>query len=50
MFCPCDVDNIDHLANRRVRAVGELLQNQMRVGLVRLEKVIKERMSVTQDV
>ena len=42
-------DNIDHLANRRVRAVGELLQNQMRVGLVRLEKVIKERMSVTQD-
>lgn len=44
-----DVDNIDHLANRRVRAVGELLQNQMRVGLVRLEKVIKERMSVTQD-
>ncbi len=44
-----DIDNIDHLANRRVRAVGELLQNQMRVGLVRLEKVIKERMSVTQD-
>ena len=44
-----DIDNIDHLANRRVRAVGELLQSQMRVGLVRLEKVIKERMSVTQD-
>lgn len=44
-----EIDNIDHLANRRVRAVGELLQNQMRVGLVRLEKVIKERMSVTQD-
>ncbi len=43
------VDNIDHLANRRVRAVGELLRNQLRIGLVRLDKVIKERMSVTQD-
>lgn len=39
------VDNIDHLANRRVRAVGELLKNQLRVGMVRLEKVVKERMS-----
>ena len=38
-------DNIDHLANRRVRSVGELLQNQFRVGISRLEKVIKERMS-----
>lgn len=44
-----DIDNIDHLSNRRVRSVGELLQNQMRVGLVRLEKVIKERMSTTQE-
>ena len=43
------IDNIDHLANRRVRAVGELLRNQLRIGLVRLDKVIKERMSVTQD-
>ena len=43
------IDNIDHLANRRVRAVGELLRNQLRIGLVRLDKVVKERMSVTQD-
>lgn len=43
------VDNIDHLSNRRVRSVGELLQNQMRVGLARLEKVIKERMSTTNQ-
>ncbi len=41
-------DNIDHLGNRRVRSVGELLQNQFRIGISRLEKVIKERMS-TQD-
>ncbi|MCQ2399604.1 MAG: hypothetical protein MJ072_03765, partial [Clostridia bacterium] len=38
------VDNIDHLANRRVKSVGELLQNQFRIGVNRLEKVIKERM------
>jgi DNA-directed RNA polymerase subunit beta len=43
------VDNIDHLANRRVRSVGELLQAQLRVGLTRLERVVKERMSITQD-
>ena len=42
------VDNIDHLGNRRVRSVGELLQNQFRIGISRLERVIKERMS-TQD-
>ncbi|HBF86471.1 MAG TPA: DNA-directed RNA polymerase subunit beta, partial [Clostridiales bacterium] len=42
------VDNIDHLGNRRVRSVGELLQNQFRIGMSRLERVIKERMS-TQD-
>ncbi|MFY9284437.1 MAG: DNA-directed RNA polymerase subunit beta [Miniphocaeibacter sp.] len=42
------VDDIDHLGNRRVRAVGELLQNQFRIGLSRMERVVKERMS-TQD-
>ncbi|MEG1559631.1 MAG: DNA-directed RNA polymerase subunit beta [Clostridia bacterium] len=39
-------DNIDHLGNRRIRSVGELLQNQIRVGLTRLERVVRERMSV----
>ena len=39
------VDNIDHLGNRRVRSVGELLQNQFRIGITRLERVIRERMS-----
>ncbi len=43
------VDDIDHLGNRRVRAVGELLENQFRVGLVRMERAIRERMSL-QDV
>ena len=43
-----EVDNIDHLGNRRVRSVGELLQNQFRIGIARLERVIKERMA-TQD-
>ncbi|MCD8200668.1 MAG: DNA-directed RNA polymerase subunit beta [Clostridia bacterium] len=42
------IDNIDHLGNRRVRSVGELLTNQLRIGMVRLEKIIKERMS-TRD-
>ena len=42
------IDNIDHLGNRRVRSVGELLQNQFRIGITRLERVIKERMA-TQD-
>ncbi len=42
-------DNIDHLSNRRVRSVGELLQNQFRIGISRLERVIKERMSIAQD-
>lgn len=41
------VDDIDHLGNRRVRSVGELLQNQVRVGLNRLERIIKERMTVS---
>ena len=40
------VDDIDHLGNRRVRSVGELLQNQIRVGLSRLERVVKERMAI----
>ncbi|MBR4078854.1 MAG: DNA-directed RNA polymerase subunit beta, partial [Christensenellaceae bacterium] len=39
-------DDIDHLGNRRIRSVGELLQNQMRVGLSRLERVVRERMSI----
>ena len=43
------VDDIDHLGNRRVRAVGELLENQFRIGLVRMERAIKEKMSVFQD-
>lgn len=42
-------DNIDHLSNRRVRSVGELLQNQFRIGIARLERVIRERMSIAQD-
>ncbi len=41
-----EADDIDHLGNRRVRAVGELLQNQCRMGLVRMERIIKERMSL----
>ena len=44
------LDNIDHLANRRVRSVGELLQAQFRLGISRLERVIKERMSITQEI
>ncbi len=40
------IDDIDHLGNRRVRAVGELLENQFRIGLVRMERAIKERMSL----
>ena len=43
------VDDIDHMSNRRVRSVGELLENQYRIGLVRMERAIKERMSL-QDV
>ncbi len=42
-------DDIDHLGNRRVRAVGELLENQFRVGLERMERAIKEKMSIQQD-
>ena len=43
-----NADDIDHLGNRRIRAVGELLQNQYRIGLSRLERVVRERMT-TQD-
>lgn len=42
------VDDIDHLGNRRVRAVGELMENQYRIGLVRMERAIKERMSMQE--
>ena len=44
-----EADDIDHLGNRRVRAVGELIQNQIRVGLLRMERVIKERMTTQLD-
>ena len=53
-YCICldygigTTDDIDHLGNRRIRAVGELLQNQFRIGLTRMERVVRERMS-TQD-
>ncbi|MEW6322428.1 MAG: DNA-directed RNA polymerase subunit beta [Acidobacteriota bacterium] len=46
---PAFVDDIDHLGNRRVRSVGELLENQFRIGLVRMERAIKEKMSVYQE-
>ena len=42
------IDDIDHLGNRRVRAVGELVENQYRIGLVRMERAIKERMSIQE--
>ena len=45
----CDVDDIDHFGNRRLRTVGELIQNQVRLGLGRMERVVRERMT-TQDV
>ncbi len=44
-----NADDIDHLGNRRVRGVGELIQNQIRVGLLRMERVIKERMTTQMD-
>lgn len=44
-----DVDDIDHFGNRRIRAVGELIENQIRTGLSRMERVVRERMT-TQDV
>jgi DNA-directed RNA polymerase subunit beta len=45
----CETDDIDHFGNRRIRPVGELIQNQIRVGLSRMERVVRERMT-TQDV
>ncbi|MBQ4297038.1 MAG: DNA-directed RNA polymerase subunit beta, partial [Clostridia bacterium] len=56
LICLChgigQTDDIDHLGNRRMRSVGELLQNQLRIGLSRLDKIVKERMTVqdTNDV
>ncbi|RMG74882.1 MAG: DNA-directed RNA polymerase subunit beta, partial [Nitrospirae bacterium] len=44
-----EVDDIDHLGNRRVRGVGELLENQFRIGLMRMERAIKERMTLKTD-
>jgi DNA-directed RNA polymerase subunit beta len=46
---PVDVDDIDHFGNRRIRTVGELIQNQVRTGLSRMERVVRERMT-TQDI
>jgi len=45
-----DVDDIDHLGNRRVRSVGELVENQFRIGILRMERVIKEKMSTLMEV
>ena len=42
------IDDIDHLGNRRLRSVGELLQNQIRIGLARLERTVRERMAITR--
>lgn len=44
-----EIDDIDHLGNRRIRSVGELLQNQFRIGLMRMERAVKERMTIQQD-
>ena len=41
-----NIDDIDHLGNRRIRSVGELLQNQVRIGLSRMERVVRERMTI----
>src|SRR5690625_7937502 len=49
IYLPVETDDIDHFGNRRIRAVGELIQNQVRTGLSRMERVVRERMT-TQDV
>lgn len=49
MYSQGDVDDIDHLGNRRLKSVGELLQNQFRIGLSRMERVVRERMTI-QDI
>jgi DNA-directed RNA polymerase subunit beta len=43
------VDDIDHLGNRRIRSVGEMAENQFRVGLVRVERAVKERLSMAES-
>ena len=45
-----EVDDIDHLGNRRVRSVGELVENQFRIGMLRMERAIKEKMSVFLEI
>ena len=45
-----EVDDIDHLGNRRVRSVGEFVENQFRIGILRMERVIKEKMSTFLEV
>ena len=45
-----EVDDIDHLGNRRVRSVGELVENQFRIGILRMERAIKEKMSTLLEV
>ena len=49
LFNVGEVDDIDHLGNRRLRLVGELLQNQLRIGLSRMERVVRERMSIQEE-
>jgi len=49
LLVPVEIDDIDHFGNRRLRTVGELIQNQVRLGLARMERVVRERMT-TQDV
>ena len=49
LFSVGEVDDIDHLGNRRLRLVGELLQNQLRIGLSRMERVVRERMSIQEE-
>ena len=48
-IAPTLEDDIDHLGNRRIRSVGELLQNQIRIGLNRLERIAQERMSICEQ-
>ena len=45
-----EVDDIDHLGNRRVRSVGELVENQFRIGLLRMERTIREKMSTFLEI
>jgi DNA-directed RNA polymerase subunit beta len=46
---PSNIDDIDHLGNRRIRSVGELIQNQIRIGLTRLERIAQERMAICEQ-